>query len=111
MTAVSMSYYQQVARKTAIYPITHSILYPTLGLTGEAGEVADKVKKVIRDKGGRFTDEDKLEIAKELGDVLWYLANTATDLGFDLDTIADMNLDKLNSRKARGALQGSGDNR
>lgn len=103
--------YQKKARETATYPKDSSIIYPTLGLTGEAGEVADKVKKVIRDNGGRFTDEVKLEIAKELGDVLWYIANSAHDLGFSLDTIAQMNVRKLRSRQERGKLGGNGDNR
>ena len=72
--------YQQKARETAIYPSEHSILYPTLGLCGEAGEVAEKVKKVIRDKGGEFDEFDRMNIRKELGDVLWYMAQICSDL-------------------------------
>jgi NTP pyrophosphatase (non-canonical NTP hydrolase) len=80
-------------------------------MVGEAGEVADKVKKVIRDDHGIMTDEKKLEIAKELGDVLWYLAQLSTELGFALDKVAEMNIEKLYSRKERGVISGSGDNR
>ena len=86
-------------------------LHWVLGINGEAGEVAEKVKKIIRDKNGVISQQDKLELGKELGDVLWYLAVFAHDLGLSLDQIAGENLDKLKSRKARGALQGSGDNR
>ncbi len=87
------------------------LLHWVLGLTGEAGEVAEKLKKIIRDKDSVITAEDKQELAKELGDVLWYIAVFAHDLGVSLDTIAQQNLDKLLSRKDRGVLGGSGDNR
>ncbi|HSX45529.1 MAG TPA: nucleoside triphosphate pyrophosphohydrolase family protein [Candidatus Saccharimonadia bacterium] len=86
-------------------------LHWVLGINGEAGEVAEKVKKIIRDKGGKLSDADRQELAKELGDVLWYLAVFAHDLGFKFDDVARENLEKLQSRKARGALGGSGDNR
>lgn len=86
-------------------------LEKVLGLAGESGEVADKVKKILRDKGGDFTDEDKGEIAKELGDVLWYIANVALYLDIPLSEVAKMNIDKLESRKKRGKLSGRGDNR
>lgn len=102
--------YQDQAVDTAIYPNSARLTYPALGLTGEAGEVADKVKKIIRD-GTELTPELRLEIAKEVGDVLWYIAAISRDLGYDMQTIAMMNIQKLNSRKARGVLQGSGDNR
>lgn len=108
---MTLNEYQQQALDTAIYPESQRIVYPTLGLTGEAGEVADKVKKVIRDNSLQFTDERKLEIAKEIGDVLWYCATLSRDLGFDLQTVAQMNVDKLRSRKERDLLHGSGDNR
>lgn len=98
--------YQNKAVSFAIYPATHKVLYPTLGLCGEAGEVADKVKKQVRD--GVF---NRHEVAKELGDVLWYLANLANDIGYNLDEIADMNIEKLTSRQARNKIKGSGDNR
>lgn len=87
------------------------VLHWVLGLNGEAGEAAEKVKKIIRDKGGKISDEDRKELAKELGDVLWYLAVFAHDLGFTLEDVAQNNLDKLKSRKDRGVLTGSGDNR
>ena len=86
-------------------------LHWVLGINGEAGEVAEKVKKIIRDKNGVMSQQDKLELGKELGDVLWYLAVFAHDLGLPLDRIARENLDKLQSRKARGVLGGTGDNR
>jgi NTP pyrophosphatase (non-canonical NTP hydrolase) len=86
-------------------------LHWVLGINGEAGEVAEKVKKIIRDQNGVMSPQDKQALGKELGDVLWYLAVFAHDLGLSFDDIAAENLDKLKSRKARGALQGSGDNR
>ena len=103
--------YQQQAAASAIYPRTMGVVYPTLGLTGEAGEVAEKVKKVIRDHQGQLSPEAKVEIGKELGDVLWYVAAIASDLGFTLSDIAEMNLQKLASRQSRNRLHGSGDNR
>ena len=94
------------------------LIYPALGLAGEAGEVANKVAKLVRDKDLMDLDpivdlemEDKLEIARELGDVVWMVTATANDIGFDLDEIAAMNLSKLKDRAKRGTLQGSGDNR
>jgi NTP pyrophosphatase (non-canonical NTP hydrolase) len=86
-------------------------LHWVLGINGEAGEVAEKVKKIIRDQNGNMTPEDKTELAKEIGDVMWYLAVFAHQLGFSLDDVAKTNLDKLSSRKSRGVLGGSGDNR
>lgn len=82
-----------------------------LGVTGEAGELADKVKKIMRDKRGEFDEEERLAILKELGDVLWYVAEVSLYLDMPLSELAQMNLDKLASRKARGALTGSGDER
>ncbi len=87
------------------------LLHWVLGLNGEAGEVAEKLKKIIRDKNSVITEEDKQELAKEIGDVLWYLAVFAHDLGVPLEQIAQQNLDKLKSRKDRGVLGGDGDNR
>lgn len=107
----TLNWYQNCALETAVYPKEYEVLYPSLGLCGEAGEVADKVKKIIRDKDGVITDEEKLEIAKEVGDVLWYVAVIAHDLGFTLQEVAQMNYDKLKSRQQRGMLGGSGDNR
>jgi len=104
--------YQKDSRKTAIYPNQgQNFIYPTLGLAGEAGEVAEKIKKVIRDKGGVAGDEEKAGVKKELGDVLWYVSQLATELGLDLDEVAQNNLNKLASRLERDKISGSGDNR
>jgi NTP pyrophosphatase (non-canonical NTP hydrolase) len=104
--------YQQQSRTTALYPdVGANPIYPTLGLCGEAGEVADKVKKVIRDQGGRFSPETIAALRLELGDVLWYLAQLATELGLDLEGIASANLEKLASRAARNVIAGDGDHR
>lgn len=103
--------YQSQACETAIYPGQFKIMYPALGLAAEAGEVANKVKKIYRDEGGSLSHEARLAIAAEVGDVLWYCANLCSDLDVDLDVVAQMNLAKLNSRLARGVLGGSGDNR
>lgn len=108
---MTMNEYQSKALETAVYPQEAQVIYPALGLTGEAGEVADKVKKVIRDNNSEFTPEKKLEIAKEIGDVLWYCATLSNDLGFTLEEVAQMNYDKLHSRQQRGVLHGNGDNR
>ena len=101
--------YQMRAEETAIYEEQYAILYPTLGLAGEAGEVADKVKKIYRDCQPELFYKN--HIAKELGDVLWYVAVLARDLGYSLEEVAQMNLDKLEDRKNRNKLQGSGDER
>lgn len=103
--------YQQEASRTAIYPQEMKIVYPTIGLAGETGEVAEKVKKVIRDHGGMFSEEQKREIAKELGDVMWYIASIATDMGYTMDDIARINIEKIRSRSERALLHGDGDNR
>jgi NTP pyrophosphatase (non-canonical NTP hydrolase) len=104
--------YQHRSRATAVYPNAGTnITYPALGLCGEAGEAAEKVKKAIRDDGGELTPARREALADELGDVLWYLAQLATEAGLDLDQIAEENLDKLLSRRDRGVLQGSGDRR
>ncbi len=104
--------YQEKSRQTAIYPGKGTnFIYPTLGLVGEAGEVAEKIKKTMRDDNGILTDEKKEELKKELGDVLWYLSQLSTEIGASLEDIAKMNIEKLFSRKERGVLSGSGDNR
>ena len=104
--------YQIEARKTAIYPNKDkNFIYPTLGLVGESGEVAEKIKKILRDKNGNFDDESKLALKKELGDVLWYLSNLCDELDFSLSDVAKANLDKLNLRLSKGKISGSGDNR
>lgn len=104
---MTINEYQDKAIETAMYGAGYAIVYPTLGI----GEVADKVKKILRDHNGEFTDEKKLEIAKEIGDVCWYIAALCRDLGFTMDEVCQMNLEKLASRKARNVISGSGDNR
>jgi NTP pyrophosphatase (non-canonical NTP hydrolase) len=104
--------YQAEATKTAIYPNKgNNPYYPTLGLCGEAGEVAEKIKKVMRDDGGDISIEKSAEIMKEIGDVLWYIAALCEELDIDMETCAILNIEKLKSRQQRGTLQGSGDNR
>ena len=104
--------YQTEALRTAIYPnLGENLIYPTLGLVGEAGEVADKIKKIIRDKGGVMEDSDREKIALEVSDVCWYLAMLAYELDYTLGEIMQMNLDKLASRQQRGVISGSGDDR
>ena len=104
--------YQSLSRRTATYPRAGAdMTYPALGLCGEAGEVAEKVKKTLRDDGGVLSDERREALSRELGDVLWYLSQLATEAGLDLDEIAAENLDKLFSRQERGVLRGSGDDR
>jgi len=104
--------YQTKARKTAIYPNKDdNYIYPILGLVGETGEVAEKIKKIIRDKNGVFDEESKLALKKELGDVLWYLANICTEFKFSLNEVAKINLEKLELRVAKGNISGSGDDR
>ena len=109
---MDLNTYQERARDTAQYPDRgNNPFYPTLGLAGEAGEVCEKVKKVMRDRGGEFDSSARESIKKELGDVLWYVAILADELGLDLDDIARANIDKLSDRKKRGKLGGSGDER
>ncbi len=104
--------YQRESRKTAIYPNAGSnFIYPALGLGGEAGEVLEKIKRIIRDKNGVVDDEMREKIAKELGDVLWYVAQLCTELNLSMEDVARKNLEKLFSRKERGVLQGEGDDR
>ena len=103
---MTLSSYQKAASGTAIYPIEHAITYPALGLAGEAGEVANKVKKIIRD--GKM---DRLGITSELGDCMWYIALMCRDLNVDMGDLAKANLEKLYNRKQNGTLKGSGDNR
>lgn len=108
---MTLNEFQQGALETAVYPEDKRIIYPTLGLVGESGEVAEKVKKVFRDNHSEFTNEKKVSIAMEIGDVLWYCAALANDLGFSLDEIGEMNHKKLHSRMERGVISGDGDNR
>lgn len=116
---MTVNEYQEAALATAVYPEQFRVIYPALGMNGEAGEVADKVKKIIRDTVFSVDDygaivlshDNRIELAKEIGDVLWYCAILANDLGMKLDDVAQMNINKLKSRQERGKLSGSGDNR
>ena len=104
--------YQSKSRKTAGYPaIGHPVIYPVLGLANEAGEVAGKIKKVFRDRGGEISEETREALKAELGDVLWYIAQVATELNLSLDEIAEHNIAKLYNRLERGKIRGEGDNR
>lgn len=112
--------YQKMALETAVYPKEFKTIYPALGMNGEAGEVADKVKKVLRDSEIIVRDGSgaivlpvakREELAKEVGDVLWYVAMMAYDIGYSLEEIAEMNYAKLKSRQQRHQLSGEGDNR
>jgi NTP pyrophosphatase (non-canonical NTP hydrolase) len=109
---MNFSDYQTQSRKTAKYPpIGHPVIYPTLGLTNEAGEVAGKVKKIFRDKEGVIGEAERAALKAELGDVLWYLAQVCTELDLSLDEVAEYNLKKLFDRLERGKISGDGDNR
>lgn len=103
--------YEEIASSTRDYGVGEDIIYPVLGLNGEAGEVAEKVKKVLRDKQGVYSQEDKDEIEKELGDCLWYIAAIAKDIGSSLSSVAQTNLDKILARRQNGTIHGNGDNR
>jgi len=104
--------YQEKSRKTAVYPnLGGNILYPTLGLCGESGEVAEKIKKMIRDDEGILTNDRRGELKKELGDVLWYLSNLCIEVGLSLNDVAITNIEKLNCRRLNNTLHGSGDER
>lgn len=104
--------YQEKSRKTAAYPnVGSNFVYPTLGLSGEAGEVANKISKIFRDDGSQLTESRRLEVSKELGDVLWYLSQLATELNLSLDDLASQNIERLYSRLERGTIHGSGDDR
>lgn len=109
--------YQAAAKKTNLTPgdtgvvLSISFMDKVLGLVGESGEIAEKVKKILRDKQGELVDEDKQELIKELGDVLWYIALMADNLGVNMDVVATKNVEKLAARQQAGKLSGSGDNR
>jgi NTP pyrophosphatase (non-canonical NTP hydrolase) len=109
---MDFSDYQTKSRKTARYPaIGHPLIYPTLGLTNEAGEVAGKIKKIFRDKNGVIGEEERAALKGELGDVLWYLSQICTELNLSLDEVAEHNIAKLYDRLERGKIGGEGDNR
>ena len=104
--SLDMEEYQKIAADTAIYSSKHAVIYPALGLAAEAGEVANKVKKILRDG-----DFDRKAIADEIGDCLWYIAALCRDLNVGMNDVARANLSKLEDRKKRGVISGSGDNR
>ncbi len=109
---MNFSEYQEKARATAKYPVIgHGVIYPTLGLANEAGEVAGKIKKIFRDKDGVIGSAEKDALKAELGDVLWYISQVASELELSLNEIAEANVAKLLDRQARGKIQGDGDNR
>jgi NTP pyrophosphatase (non-canonical NTP hydrolase) len=111
---MDFNYYQEQAAKTAVYPgsgTTTGLLYVTLGLASEAGEVAGAVKRIIRDDGGVLTEERRKQLISEVSDCIWYISQLCTELGVTFEEVAHRNLIKLNNRKERGTLMGSGDNR
>ena len=104
--------YQKKTSKTAVYPkLMHGSVYPALGLAGEAGEVAEKVKKLVRDDEGVVSENKLGDIMKELGDVLWYVSQIASEFDLSLEQVAELNIEKLQDRAKRGKLKGSGDDR
>lgn len=113
---MDLDIYQQLATKTADYPdVGNNLVYPALGLAGEAGETAEKVKKAWRNYGAmsaiNIKSEDKMKIIKEMGDTLWYLAAMCNELQIDMNDVALVNLTKLEDRKLRSVIKSSGDNR
>lgn len=114
MSVDTLDEYQALSKQTAVYPAQGTIdglVYATLGANGEAGEIAEKVKKAIRDNGGVITEDRKEQILLEVGDCLWYLSRVCEELDTPLSRAAQMNLDKLFARRQRGAINGSGDSR
>jgi NTP pyrophosphatase (non-canonical NTP hydrolase) len=109
--SMTLDEYQTQALKTADFNDPHIFIELILGLSGEAGEITEKVKKMYRDNGGNIESLDKDDIKKELGDILWYVGVTARYFGFSLDDVAQANVEKLASRQKRGTLAGSGDDR
>lgn len=108
----SFTTYQRESRKTwGVIPMNHPIVYPTMGLVNEAGELAGKVKKIFRDKGGMIGEAEREALKHELGDVLWYLTQICTELDLTLEEVAQANLEKLFSRLERNQIRGDGDNR
>lgn len=110
---MTLDEYQEKAATTAIFTGDEfmDLLHWTLGVGGEAGEITEKIKKIVRDKKGEMSLSDREELMKEVGDVLWYLAVLSKHLGYSFSEVADANLNKLQSRKKRGKIGGSGDNR
>lgn len=103
--------YEEVALSTKVGWCKNEILYPLIGFCGETGEVADKIKKVLRDKNGDFSDIDRLAILTEIGDTLWYMTALCQDLGYSLQTAANINLAKVTRRREENTIHGEGDNR
>jgi NTP pyrophosphatase (non-canonical NTP hydrolase) len=109
---MTFNQYQAETNKTAQYPKKELALYYLgLGIAGEAGEVAEKIKKILRNDNGEVSDEKKSELKKELGDILWYMAQLGIVLGFEFDEVATTNLAKLQDRLNRGVIKSQGDNR
>lgn len=109
---MEFDHYQQAARETAKYPdIGRNLCYPALGLAGETGEVAERVKKLIRDDGGVLTSERREALKAELGDVLWYVAALCSELELNMSEVAEYNIRKLRDRHARNVISGDGDTR
>lgn len=110
---MTLDEYQKEALVTAVFTDDEykDLSHWVLGITGEAGEIAEKLKKIVRDKNAMLDSDDKQEIAKEIGDVLWYLAVLAKHLGYKMDDVGKLNIKKLRSRQARNKIGGSGDNR
>lgn len=108
---ITFNKYQEDAMRTKVYDKSISLMYPALGLNGEAGEVAEKVKKIYRDDSGNISHNKREEISDELGDILWYVAAMCEDIGVTMDYVAKRNLDKLASRMLRNKIHGSGDKR
>ena len=111
MENLNFGSYSKKAAEMSIQGYENKLFVYIMGLSGEAGEVSEKFKKLYRDAGGNMTDTFKEEVRKELGDVLWYVNALGAELGFSLEEIAQGNLDKISSRRARNVQQGSGDNR
>ncbi len=103
---MDLNEYQREAQKTSIYPASAKIIYPALGLAGETGELANQVKKIIRDDNGKLTADRKKKIIDELGDALWYCAAVASDLGINLDEVVSANLQKLSDRGNKNLIRG-----
>lgn len=112
MSHLNFGDYQRLAARTGgAVDVNHPIVYPTLGLVNEAGEVAGKVKKIFRDRGGVISEEDRVALTLEMGDVLWYLSELCSQLGVSLEAVAERNVEKLSGRAQRGTLRGDGDDR
>lgn len=107
--AIGTDEYKKSDQQVAVTEI--AFLYKVLGLVGESGEVAEKIKKILRNKNGKMNEDDKKEIIKELGDVLWYMATLSAYMGYDFETVAKTNIDKIYDRAKRGVIKSEGDNR